>query len=196
MALGLLLIRVIVGGIMAAHGAQKLFGSFGGHGLDGTAGWLGSMGFRPQRFHALITAVSEFAGGLLLVVGLLTPFAAAAVIGVMIVAIATVHGPKGFFNMEGGYEFNLLLAVAAAGIAFTGAGRISLDHGLGLALRGVTWGLAAVALACVGAALTLFSRQQTLAETPAAAPIVTDEAEDTEVIVVDLAKERPTVDTY
>ena len=122
MDVGLLLLRLAVGGVMAAHGAQKLFGWFGGYGLEGTSGWLESLGFRPGRIQAAIAGWSEFLGGLLLVLGLLTPLGAAAVIGVMIVAIGSVHWEKGFFNSAGGYEFNLLLAVVAAALAFTGAG--------------------------------------------------------------------------
>src|SRR4051812_15156940 len=128
MEAGLLLIRVVLGGIVAAHGAQKLFGWFGGPGLGGTQGWLESMGFKPARLHALAVGLSEFGGGALLALGLLTPLGAAAVAGVMFVAIATVHWSNGFFNTSGGYEFNLLIAATAIALAFTGSGEVSLDH--------------------------------------------------------------------
>lgn len=95
MEAGLLLIRVMLGGIMAAHGAQKLFGWFGGHGIPGTAGWLESMGLRPARLYAAVNGLAEFGGGALLVLGLLTPLGAAAVAGVMFVAITTVHWKNG-----------------------------------------------------------------------------------------------------
>jgi putative oxidoreductase len=106
MEAGLLLIRVVLGGIMAAHGSQKLFGWFGGPGLAGTEGWLESMGFKPARLHAVVVGLAEFGGGALLALGLLTPLGAAAIAGVMFVAIATVHWSNGFFNGSGGYEFN------------------------------------------------------------------------------------------
>src|SRR5688572_28731180 len=105
---GLLIIRVVLGAIMAAHGAEKLFGWFGGFGKSGTVAWLESMGFKPARLHATATGLAEFGGGILLALGFLTPLGAAAVAGVMFVAIATVHWSKGFFNSSGGYEFNLL----------------------------------------------------------------------------------------
>jgi putative oxidoreductase len=176
---------------MALHGGQKLYGWYGGPGLEGTTGWLGSMGFRPARFHATLTGIAESVGGIFLAIGLFTPFAAAAIIGVMLVAIATVHWANGFFNTAGGYEFNLLIVATSAALAFTGAGRISFDHALGMDMRGIVWGLAALALACTAAALTLFSRQQSVATTDEV--IATDEAivlddpeaaEDTEVIVL------------
>lgn len=111
----------------------------------------------------------------------------------MIVAIAMVHWKSGFFNTSGGYEFNLLLATAAAVLAFTGPGRFSFDSALGMNMRGLVWGFAAIALAAMAAALTLFSRQQTLACT--GAPVADAEAdEDTEGIVVDLTEDRTHVD--
>lgn len=189
MALGLLILRLVVGLTMAAHGAQKAFGSFGGYGLQGTGGWLESLGFRPGAMHARVVAAAELVGGLMLAVGLLTPFAAAAIIGVMVVAIATVHLKSGFFNTEGGYEFNLLLATAAAAIAFTGPGRFSFDRALGLEMGGIAMGLTAIALGGIGAAVALTMRREVpVAAADGAADATT--AEDTEVIVVNLAEER------
>ena len=158
METGLLLIRIVLGVVFAAHGAQKLFGWFGGFGIAGTGGWLASMGFRPARLHATVSGLSEFGGGLLLAFGLLTPLGAAAVAGVMIVAIATVHVPNGFFNSSGGYEFNLTLAVTALALAFTGPGRYSLDRALDLSLAGTDWGLAAIAASVVTAGSVLATR--------------------------------------
>jgi putative oxidoreductase len=157
MEAGLLLIRVVLGAIMVAHGAQKLFGWFGGHGLAGTGGWLESMGFKPARVHASVVGVAEFGGGALLVLGLLTPLGAAAVAGVMFVAIATVHWTNGFFNARGGYEFNLLIAATAIALAIIGPGEISIDHLAGWALAGPAWGLGALAisLAAAGSVLAL-----------------------------------------
>jgi putative oxidoreductase len=192
MGFGLLLIRVVVGTIMAAHGAQKWFGWFGGHGLAGTGGWLGSMGFKPERFHAQAVAAAEFIGGLLMIFGLFTPFAAAAVIGVMIVAVATVHWSNGPFNTEGGYEFNAVLAAAAAALAFTGAGRLSLDNALDTGMRGLLWGFAAIALGGLSAVLTLASRQTTAS--PDA--VAVEESDPTRELVVDLSngEDEPIVD--
>ena len=158
---GLLLLRLVLGSIMAAHGAQKLWGWFKGPGLAGTSGWLESMGFRPARLHATVTGVSELGGGLLLVLGLVTPLGAAAVAGVMIVAIATVHLSKGFFNSDGGYEFNLLIAAAAISLAIVGPGSYSIDNALDLSLTGLEWGLVAFGAAVVAGAGVLAMRKPT-----------------------------------
>lgn len=158
MEVGLLLLRLAVGSLIAAHGAQKLFGWFGGHGIAGTGGWLESMGFRPARLHATVTGLAEFGGGVLLMAGLLTPLGAAGVLGVMAVAIATVHWSKGFFNTDGGFEFNMLVAASAIALAFTGPGEYSLDNALGWNLAGTEWGLGAIAVGLVAAAGVLVSR--------------------------------------
>ena len=158
MEAGLLLIRVVLGGIMAAHGAQKLFGRFGGHGLAGTRGWLDTMGFKPARLHAAVVGLAEFGGGALFIVGLLTPLGEAAVAGVMFVAIGAVHWRNGFFNSSGGYEFNLLIVAAAIGLAFTGPGEISIDHLAGWTLAGPTWGLAALGISAAAAGSVLALR--------------------------------------
>ena len=168
MEVGLLILRLVVGTTIAAHGAQKLFGWFGGYGIAGTGGWLESLGFRPGKLQATVSALSEFGGGLLLVLGLLTPFGAAAVAGVMVVAIGAVHLPKGFFNGEGGYEFNLVLAISALALAFTGPGRYSLDNAVNLDLAGTEWGLAAVALALIAGVLVLSTRKNDAGSTQTA----------------------------
>jgi putative oxidoreductase len=159
METGLLLLRVVVGATMGAHGAQKLFGWFGGHGLAGTAGWLESMGFKPARGHAAVNGLAEFGGGALLVLGLLTPLGAAAVAGVMFVAIATVHWGNGFFNSSGGYEFNLLIVTAAIALAITGPGKVSIDHLAGWTLAGPAWGLAALGISAAAAGSVLAMRK-------------------------------------
>ncbi len=157
---GLLLIRVVLGAIMAAHGAQKLFGWFGGHGLAGTGGWLESMGFKPARPYAAVNGVAEFGGGVLLALGLLTPLGAAAVAGVMFVAIATVHWSNGFFNTSGGYEFNLLITATAIALAITGPGEISFDYLAGWTLAGPTWGLSALGISAAAAGSVLAMRKR------------------------------------
>jgi putative oxidoreductase len=145
MDLALFVLRVTIGGLLAAHGAQKLFGSFGGGGVDGTADMFDHIGLRPGHLHARFAGTAEFCGGLLLVLGLLTPFAAAAVIAVMVAAILAVHLPNGFFNTNKGYEFNLTLIVAAFALAGVGPGVWSLDDAFGLDLTGTVWALAALA---------------------------------------------------
>lgn len=160
MDIGLLLIRIVVGLTMAGHGAQKLFGWFGGYGLSGTGGFMESLGFVPGRRAALAAGLAEALGGLLLALGLVTPLAAAAIVAVMLVAVATVHLSKGFFVTAGGYEYNLVLAAAALVLAFTGPGAWSLDALLELGWQGVAWGVGALALGLVGAAGRLLTRQR------------------------------------
>jgi putative oxidoreductase len=129
---GLLLGRLVLGLLMAAHGAQKAFGWFGGYGLAGTGGFFEQLGFRPGRLFAATAAATEITGGLLLAAGLLTPVAAALLVSVMIVAAVTVHLPQGLFAQNNGIEVPLLYGIGAAALAFTGAGRYSLDAALGL----------------------------------------------------------------
>jgi putative oxidoreductase len=131
---GLLIVRMVAGLVMAAHGAQKTFGWFGGYGLAGTGGFMESLGFRPGRFFAAAAAGTEIAGGLLLALGFLGPLGPALIISVMIVAIATVHWANGLFAANNGYELPLLNATTAAAIALIGNGAYSLD-----ALLGLSW---------------------------------------------------------
>lgn len=123
----LLILRVFVGLLFAAHGSQKLLGWFGGRGLKATVDMMARMGLRPAWFWAAVSALAEFAGGLLLALGVLTPVAAAALISAMVMAIAKVHGPKGFWNSKGGYEFNLTLIAAALALGLAGPGAYALD---------------------------------------------------------------------
>ncbi len=155
MDVGLFVLRVIVGLLFVGHGTQKLFGWFGGPGLDGTAGFMASLRYRQPRLAALAASVFEIGAGSFLAAGFLTPLAAAAVIGVMINATVTVKWPAGLFA---GYEIDLLYATIAAALAFTGAGAYSLDAALGLSLAGTTWGLFSIGLAAVIAGLVLASR--------------------------------------
>jgi putative oxidoreductase len=159
MEIGILLIRVTVGLTLAAHGAQKLFGWFGGPGLDGAAQGLGMLGFHPGRRHAMMAGVVEIGGGLLLALGLMTPIGAALVTSVMLVAAVSAHIKQGFFATSGGYEYNLVLGAAASAVAFTGPGAISLDAALGLQSGGVLWGIGALVVAALGAAGQLAQRR-------------------------------------
>ncbi|MFI6403016.1 DoxX family membrane protein [Streptomyces sp. NPDC050548] len=147
--LGLLLLRLGTGGVLAAHGSQKLFGWFGGGGIEGTGAAMEAMGYSPGRQSATMAGLAEAGGGALLAVGLATPAAGAAAAGAMVGA-AAVSKPNGFFAAAGGYEYAASLALTAAGLAVTGPGRLSLDHALGHAVnRG--W-MVPVALAVTGAA--------------------------------------------
>ncbi|MFV0126709.1 DoxX family protein [Streptomyces sp. HMX112] len=151
--LGLLVLRVGTGAVLAAHGTQKLFGWFGGGGLDVTAKAMEGMGFRPGRPSAMAAGLGEAGGGALLALGLATPAAGAAAAGAMAGAVS-VHAPAGFFNQSGGFEYPAFLGFTAAAIGLTGSGRLSLDHATGhrfdqpwtLAAAFVGAGLAAAAV--------------------------------------------------
>src|SRR5262252_6964517 len=120
---GLLMVRAVFGLVMAAHGAQKLFGWFGGYGLAATAGFLEAVGFRPGRLMAFAAAFGEFASGLLVAVGVLGPIGPALMLSVMIVA-SSMHWSKGLFVTSGGIEVPLLYAAVSVGLAFTGFGAL------------------------------------------------------------------------
>lgn len=144
-SVGLLFLRVVIGLTLAAHGWNKFFG---GGKISGTAKWFDSMGMKPNgRIHALLAASTEVGAGVLLALGLLTPFAAAGFVGVMLVAAWTVHRPNGFFSVNDGYELNMVLAVVPVGIAMIGPGRYSLDWAIGLDLSFRPW--LAVAIAAI-----------------------------------------------
>lgn len=127
MDLGLLIIRLVIGLLFAAHGAQKLFGWFGGYGLAGTGGWMGSLGLKPGKTMALVAGLSELIGGVLLTIGFLTPLAALLIAGTMIMAIAKVHLPNGLWSTANGYEYNLVILAVVIGLALTGAGQYAFD---------------------------------------------------------------------
>lgn len=143
---GLLIIRMLVGTVFAGHGFQKLFGWLGGGGLAATAGWFKSLGFGDGRTAAIMAGVTEIAGGLGLAIGLLTPLAAAGVIGVMVVAAYQNAATKGFWSAGGGWELNWYLIAVAFGLATTGPGGWSLDAVLGSTMTGIGPGLAALGL--------------------------------------------------
>ena len=127
---GLLLLRVVLGLTVAAHGYNKFFG---GGKIAGTARWFDSMGMRPNgKIHALMAASTELGGGLLFALGLLTPLASAGIIGVMVVAAWTSHRKNGFFIVKDGWEYNLVIATIAMAVALTGPGAYSLDWQLKL----------------------------------------------------------------
>ena len=157
----LLIIRVIFGLAMAAHGSQKLFGWFGGYGIKTTGGFFETIGFRPGVPFAIAAGLSELGGGILLAAGLFTPFGAAAVVSAMLVAIISVHVKNGFFATVNGIELPFLYAVAAAAVAWTGAGAFSLDHLLGLDLLFPSYtAIGLLLLAAAGASATLGMRHR------------------------------------
>ena len=156
---GLFVLRIVAGLLMAGHGAQKLFGWFGGYGIAGTGQFFEGLGFRPGRLHAVQAGLAEVFGGLFLAAGFLTPLGAAAVVAVMLVAAVSVHLKAGYFAHTGGYEYTLVLAAAALALAFTGPGAISLDQALGIAWSGDKWGLFALVAGLVGGAVPLVARK-------------------------------------
>lgn len=123
---GLLLIRLVFGLTFAAHGAQKLFGWFGGYGIAGTGGWMESVGLKPGKFHATLAGLAELVGGLLLALGIGLPVAAVLITATMLVAILKVHGTKGYWITNGGYEYNLAIIAVAIGVALAGPGEYTV----------------------------------------------------------------------
>ena len=157
---GLLVGRLVLGLLMAAHGAQKLFGWFGGYGLAGTGGFFESLGFRPGRAFAAAAALAEVGGGLLVALGFLGPVGPALIISVMIVAALTVHRGHGLLATSNGIELPLLYAAGALALALTGYGAYSLDALLGLQslwTPSVAW--AAIGLGIAGGIANLFARR-------------------------------------
>lgn len=126
-SVGLLLIRLVIGVAFIGHGAQKLFGWFGGYGPKGTGGWMESVGIKPGVAMAVLAGILELAGGLLFAAGFLTPVAAVLIAATMLGAIIKVHAANGFWSTANGIEFPLTVLVVAVGVALTGAGSISLD---------------------------------------------------------------------
>ncbi|MDQ1425734.1 MAG: putative oxidoreductase [Acidimicrobiaceae bacterium] len=167
--LGLLALRVGVGGTLVAHGAQKLFGWFGGGGPDQTGAFFHQLGFRPGKPHAVAAGLSEAGGGALLAIGLGTPGASAAVVGTMIVA-SSMHADNGFFSTKGGYEYPAVLGWSAAALALTGPGKLSFDHILGHRLNR-SWMRNLALLAAAPAAYAVIARRRrALAADSAAQP--------------------------
>ena len=169
MGIGRLLLRITVGGFFFGHGTQKLFGWFGGKGLDATEQGFESLGLHPARQNAIAAGVAEAGSGALLVAGLATPLAASALTATMLTAIDTVHGSKGPWLSDGGYEYNAVLIAAAIALVEIGPGPLSLDAARGKQRSGSLWALAALAAAAIGAlGVRMLSASQTPAGEPAA----------------------------
>jgi putative oxidoreductase len=155
---GVLILRLVVGGVMFGHGAQKLFGWFGGYGLTGTSGYFeGQLRLRPATFWTLLAGLSEAGGGLLLALGLLDPLGSLGIIASMLMAIVLVHWPR-FWVTDNGIEYSLVLITAAFVAAIGGPGSYSLDAALRISLPAPATLLVGLALVLVGAAIALATR--------------------------------------
>ena len=164
----LLAVRLIVGLGLAAHGAQKLFGWFGGYGLKGTGGWLESLGFRPGQTFALLAGLGEFVGGSLVALGLGGPIGPGLMISVLVVAILTVHIKNGFFVTANGFELPLLYISIGVLFAMIGYGAYSLDRAFGLmGLTTVRHARIAIAAGMVAGLLAVSARRAPPAQPPA-----------------------------
>lgn len=154
---GLLVLRVVVGLLLVGHGARRLFGWFGGRGLAGTARYFRSVGYWPPKFMTSFAITAEIVGGAALAAGFMTPLAAAVVIGAMVNAVA-VHWRNGLWAGNNGFEYPLVIATAAATLAFTGAGPVSLDARVGLGRPSIEAGLFVVAMGLLAGSALLVSR--------------------------------------
>lgn len=180
--LGLLALRVAIGGALVAHGAQKLFGWFGGAGLERTGATFQRLGFRPGKLNAIAAGLGEAGGGALLAVGLATPGASAAVAGTMIVA-SSMHVDKGFFNSKGGFEYPAVLGWSAAALALTGPGTLSLDHALGHRVNRSWMRYLALAAVAPAAFAVIARRRRAVAATAASQPGGTPQGVSSSAIV-------------
>jgi putative oxidoreductase len=164
MKLGRLAARLFIGGLFVGHGTQKLFGWFGGPGPEGTAETMEKLEMRPARADALLAGASEAGGGAMFAAGFLTPLAGTALIATMITAIRKVHLQRGFWNTQGGYEFNLTLIAAILAMIDGGPGPISIDRALGIDDTGHGWALAALAAGAAGSTVAIQAAKRLAAE--------------------------------
>lgn len=157
MDIGRFAARAVIGGLFIGHGTQKLFGWFGGPGLEGTEQMMGALDMRPTRANALAAGISETAGGALVVLGAATPAAAASLIGTMATAIHKVHRPNGPWVAQGGWEYNAVLIAALTALIDAGPGDVSVDARFGREEWGPAWaaGGLAIGLAASAAAMAL-----------------------------------------
>ena len=165
MTFGIAILRAVVGGLFIGHGLQKLKGWFGGYGIEGTGGWMESVGLYPGKHHATAGGLAETAGGAMLVAGLGTPAATAALTSSMTVATLKVHGPNGVWGQNNGYELPLVMTVALFAVTASGPGSFALDRrdwGTGWAIASLAGGIAG------GLAAIKYSDSNTPAEQPAA----------------------------
>jgi putative oxidoreductase len=164
-----LLARLFIGGMFIGHGTQKLLGWFGGPGIEGTTGMMGSLGLAPARTNAYAASLSETLGGVGIALGAFTPAAAASLIATMTTAIRTVHIKNGFWSSDGGYEYNLTIIAALLLIVDGGPGPFSVDSALGIEETGAGAALAALAAGVLGSTVTLAAAKAAHQEADAAA---------------------------
>jgi putative oxidoreductase len=153
MKLGAVAIRGLAGSLFIGHGTQKLLGWFGGHGIEGTSGFMESLRLRPGRRHALAAGTAETTGGTLLVLGAFTPLATTLLSSTMITAIRKVHAKNGPWNERGGFEYNAVLIATLTALAENGPGPLSVDSARFPRLRGVRWAALSLATAAAGSFL-------------------------------------------
>ncbi len=153
-------LRLVIGPLFVGHGTQKLFGWFGGHGLEGTGAFFEKVGLKPGKRQAAAAGGAEAVGGALITLGALTPVAAGLLTGTMITAIRKVHLRKGPWVTNGGYEYNLTLIAAMLALTEAGPGRPSVDEAVFPRLKGNGWALAQFAASAAGAALLTSERMQ------------------------------------
>lgn len=170
MKLGIPLLRAVVGGLFVGHGLQKLAGKFGGSGPEATGQFFEKLGMRPGKAQAIAAGASETAGGALLAAGALTPLAGALLTASMTTAIRTVHGPKGPWNSNGGYEYNLVLIALLFATTDAGPGSWSIDAARGRERWGTHWALAQLAAGIAGSAAAIAYGRAQVTPQPAAAP--------------------------
>ena len=165
MDIGRTALRLVIGPLFVGHGTQKLFGWFGGHGLEDTAGFFeGKLGLKPGKRHATAAGASEAIGGALLTVGALTPVAAGLITGTMITAIRKVHAPNGPWSTNGGYEYNAVLIAAVLALTADGPGRPSVDAAAFPRLKGDALALATFAAAAAASAYLTADRSEPAAD--------------------------------
>lgn len=148
----IVVLRVVLGGVLIAHGANKVWGKGG---LAGTTRYFAGLGLRPARLHAYVAAVTELGAGALMAAGFVVPLAGAGYVGLMLVAALTDHRGKGFFVFAGGWEYVAVLAVTALCVTASGPGRVSADYVLGWSLDGIGWAAVALVAGIAGAAAVL-----------------------------------------
>jgi putative oxidoreductase len=185
MKIGRLLLRLTVGSLFFGHGTQKLFGWFGGHGLDATGNMFESLGMRPGPRNAIAAGVAEAGGGAGIALGLATPLSAAVLTSTMLTAVNRVHFKNGPWLTNGGYEYNIVLIAAVLALVEVGPGELSLDHLLDNERSGPGWVLAAAALGVAGALAAHFAAEAhpapiEAAPAPADASANSDEVASTE----------------
>ena len=155
-SLAVLILRLALGGLLSGHGAQKLFGHFEGPGLEGTSGWMESIGLRPGRLWAVLAGLSEFGGGVLMVLGLLNPIGPLGAIGSMVMATVKVHSDKPIWVTEGGAELPVTNMAIAAALMLNGPGKYSLDRALGI--RWPRWLVAIIGLVIIALTVVVSTR--------------------------------------